>query len=57
MMIKTMRTVNANGLPTTTPDQRFGFVLKKRGFKAIGGNGRGVLKISLVSLFGDVSAF
>jgi hypothetical protein len=57
MMIKIIRTVSANGLPTATADQRFGLVLKKRGFKATGENGREVRNISLVSAFGDVSIF
>ena len=52
-----MLVVNANGLPTTTADQEFGFVLKKRGFRAIGETGREVRNIGLVSAFGDVSIF
>jgi hypothetical protein len=31
-MSKTIRTVSANGLPTTTAGRRFGFALKKRWF-------------------------
>ena len=54
-MIKTIRTVNANGLPTATADQEFGFMLKKRGFRAIGENGKEVRILRLVSAFGDVS--
>jgi hypothetical protein len=57
MMIKTIRTVSANGLPTTTSDQKLRFMLKKRGFRAIGENGREVRNIRLVSAFGDVSIF
>jgi hypothetical protein len=57
MMIKTIRTVSANGLPTTTSDQKLRFMLKKRGFRAIGENGGGVRNIRLVSAFGDVSIF
>jgi hypothetical protein len=55
MMIKTIRTVSANGLPTATADQEFGFMLKKHGFRAIGESGREGRNIRLVSAFGDVS--
>ena len=56
-MSKIMPVVSANGLPTTNADQRFGFVLKKRGFRAIGETDREVRNIRLVSSFGDVSIF